>query len=90
MRAPRTDQQRMASAYQGTIEAVLAMVLCAGGGYWIDQRFGTEPFGLFGGMVLGFACFMVRMWRMRGLMTAGPPTAGPTDEAETKDTPDSR
>jgi F0F1-type ATP synthase assembly protein I len=72
VRAPQTDQQRMASAYQGAIEAVLAVVICALGGYWLDGRFGIAPWGIFGGMGIGFAAFMVRMWRLRALMNPAP------------------
>lgn len=84
MRAPQTDQQRMASAYQGAIEAVLAVVICTLGGYWLDRRFEMAPWGIFGGMVLGFSAFMVRMWRLRRLMTP------PTDIQSEDEPPDPR
>jgi F0F1-type ATP synthase assembly protein I len=80
VRAPRTAQQRMASAYQGAIEAVLAVVICTGGGYWIDTRFETAPVGLFVGLALGFTSFLVRLWRLRGLMVE--PTNDSDDETK--------
>jgi F0F1-type ATP synthase assembly protein I len=75
----------MSSAYQGAIEAVLAVVICALAGYWIDSRFGSAPWGIFGGMGLGFAAFMVRMWRLRALMTPQP-----DDETRKPEPPESR
>lgn len=59
----------LAAAYQGAVEAVLAVVIAAGAGYWIDSRFDTSPVGLLIGVTLGFAAFFLRLWRMRDLMT---------------------
>lgn len=74
----RTAQQGMASAYQGAVEAVLAVVISGLGGYWVDRRFGTEPTGFLVGMAIGFAAFGLRMWRMRNLMgTTGTDKDGP-------------
>jgi F0F1-type ATP synthase assembly protein I len=84
VRAPQTDQQRMASAYQGAIEAVLAVVICTLGGWWLERRLEIAPWGIFGGMTLGFAAFMVRMWRLRKLMT--PPQSSQSED----EPPDSR
>lgn len=64
----RTAQQRMASAYQGTIESVVAVGISGLAGYWVDRRFGTEPTGFLVGMTIGFAAFVLRIWRMRKLM----------------------
>lgn len=64
----RTAQQGMASAYQGAVEAVLAVVISGLAGTWVDRRFGTEPTGFLVGMAIGFAAFGLRMWRMRNLM----------------------
>jgi F0F1-type ATP synthase assembly protein I len=55
----------MASAYQGAIEAVVAMVICALAGWWIDGRLGSAPVGLLLGMALGFAAFLVRLLRIK-------------------------
>ena len=79
----QTAQQGMASAYQGAVEAVLAVVISGLAGTWVDRRFGTEPTGFLVGMAIGFAAFGLRMWRMRNLMgTTGTETTG------TKDGPD--
>lgn len=62
---PHASKRSMASAYQGAIEAVVAMVICALAGWWIDGRLGSGPIGLFAGMVLGFTAFLVRLLRIK-------------------------
>jgi F0F1-type ATP synthase assembly protein I len=62
---PHAAKRGMASAYQGAIEAVAAMVLCALAGWWIDGRLGSEPIGLFAGMGIGFAAFLLRLLRIQ-------------------------
>ncbi|MCC6640920.1 MAG: AtpZ/AtpI family protein [Deltaproteobacteria bacterium] len=66
----------MAAAYQGAVEAVLAVVIATLVGYWVDGRLGTSPAFLLLGLALGFAAFFVRLWRMRDLMS-GPRGEGP-------------
>lgn len=61
------DRRRGIAAYQGALEAVLAIVITAGIGYWADQRFGTAPRWLILGTCLGFAAFVLRLFRMRKL-----------------------
>lgn len=61
------ERRRGIAAYQGALEAVLAIVITAGIGYWADQRFGTEPRWLILGTCLGFAAFVLRLFRMRKL-----------------------
>lgn len=56
-----------AKAYQGTVEAVVALLIAMGLGYWADQKLGTAPRWLLVGVVLGFAAFVLRLWRMRRL-----------------------
>ncbi len=60
--------RRGAKAYQAALEAVFAIPIAGGLGYWADTRFGTEPILLFVGLALGFATFVVRLARMRKLM----------------------
>ena len=57
-----------AKAYQAALEAVVAIPVAGGLGYWADTRFGTDPTLLLVGLVLGFATFVVRIWRMRSLV----------------------
>jgi F0F1-type ATP synthase assembly protein I len=78
MTGPSPDQQseerrRGIAAYQGALEAVLAIVITAGIGYWADQRFGTAPRWLILGTCLGFAAFVLRLFRMRKLFEGAPP-----------------
>lgn len=67
-----------ARAYQGALEAVFAIPIAGGLGYWADTHFGTGPIGLIAGLALGFATFVVRLVRMRSLVE----DAGEADESE--------
>jgi F0F1-type ATP synthase assembly protein I len=60
--------RRGARAYQAALEAVFAIPIAGGLGYWADSRFGTEPTLLIVGLALGFATFVVRLMRMRKLV----------------------
>jgi F0F1-type ATP synthase assembly protein I len=57
-----------AKAYQGALEAVFAIPIALGLGYWADTRFGTSPILLLVGLALGFVTFVVRLSRMRKLV----------------------
>jgi F0F1-type ATP synthase assembly protein I len=70
----RSLGRRAASAYQGAIEAVIAVVITTGAGYWLDQRFETSPTFLFVGLGIGFCSFVLRLWRLRPLMEPPPGT----------------
>ena len=78
---PLAAKRSMASAYQGAIEAVAAMALCVVVGWWIDRRFGSEPWGLFLGMGFGFAAMLLRLLRIK-TPTIGRPSLEPRDEAD--------
>lgn len=64
----QTDRQRQArrqgQAYQAAFEAVVAILIAAGLGYWVDGRFDTAPWGLLIGTALGFASFVLRLLRL--------------------------
>jgi F0F1-type ATP synthase assembly protein I len=62
------------AAYQGAVEAVFAILVAAGIGYWADQRFESSPLYLFIGLAIGFAAFVLRVVRMRP--TQAPPLGG--------------
>jgi F0F1-type ATP synthase assembly protein I len=64
--------KRISGVYQGSVEAVLALLIAMGLGYWADERFGTDPWLLTLGTVLGFAAMVLRIWRMRGLVEDPP------------------
>lgn len=60
--------RRGAKVYQGALEAVFAIPIAGGLGYWADRHFGTDPVLLIGGLALGFATFVLRLARMRTLV----------------------
>jgi F0F1-type ATP synthase assembly protein I len=60
--------RRGARAYQGALEAVLSIPIGMGLGYLVDRFFGTGPVFLFLGLALGFASFVMRISRLRGLV----------------------
>lgn len=60
--------RRGAKAYQAALEAVFAIPVAGGLGYWADAHFGTTPILLLVGLVLGFASFVMRIVRMRKLV----------------------
>ena len=39
--------------YQLGISIVIPLIICIGGGIWLDDRFGTSPRFVFGGIVVG-------------------------------------
>jgi len=56
--------RRKGLAYQGASEAVFAIPVATGIGYWLDGRFGTSPYLLILGAALGFAAFVTRLLRL--------------------------
>jgi F0F1-type ATP synthase assembly protein I len=71
-----SEVRRGIAAYQGALEAVLAIVIAIGVGYWADKHFGTEPRWLIVGTCIGFGSFVLRLWRMRKLFEDTPPGSG--------------
>ena len=61
------ERRRGIAAYQGALEAVLAIVIAAGAGFWADRHFGTAPRWLIVGTCVGFGSFVLRLFRMRNL-----------------------
>lgn len=59
-----TATQQKGAAYQGALEAVFAVLIGAGLGYWADDYFGSEPLFLLVGVVVGFAAFVLRLLRL--------------------------
>ena len=57
--------REQAATYQAAFEAVLAVPISTGIGYWVDQEFETAPVGLGIGAVIGFAAMVLRLVRMR-------------------------
>jgi F0F1-type ATP synthase assembly protein I len=65
---PQSERERTARrqglAYQGAFEAVFAILIGAGLGYWADEYFETSPRWLLIGVVVGFAAFVLRLLRL--------------------------
>ena len=76
----RDEKERSArsqgAAYQGALEAVFAILIAGGIGYWADGRFGTSPWLLLLGFGIGFASFVLRLFRLGRQLRAGEPPAG--------------
>jgi len=63
------------AAYQGALEAVFAILIAGGLGYWADRHFGTSPKLLILGFVIGFGSFVLRLFRLGRRLNAGVPPA---------------
>jgi F0F1-type ATP synthase assembly protein I len=60
----RLRARRQGLAYQGAFEAVVAILIAMGAGYWVDTRYETSPYGLLIGTAVGFASFVLRLLRL--------------------------
>ena len=56
--------RRQGLAYQGAFEAVAAIPIATGIGYWIDTSQDTDPYGVVIGAVIGFSAFVLRLVRL--------------------------
>ena len=93
-RSPVTDRQdekqpqagqgrRQGAVYQGAFEAVIALLIAIGFGYWLDGYFDTAPWLLLVGTAIGFASFTVRLIRLgRWMKAENPDEAGQDDESD--------
>ena len=71
------------AAYEGAMEAVFAILIAVGLGYWADEHFETGPRYLIVGAILGFAAFVLRLLRMSELVEAAAKTGkGPETSAQ--------
>jgi len=59
---------RKGAAYEGAFEAVLAILVGLGLGWWADSYFGTDPIGLVVGVIVGFGAFVLRLLRLQRLL----------------------
>jgi len=59
---------RKGAAYEGAFEAIIAILVGLGLGYWADHYFGTDPIGLIVGVVVGFGAFVLRLLRLQRLL----------------------
>ena len=71
------NARRQGAAYQGALEAVFAILIGGGIGYWADRHFGTSPWLLVAGFAIGFGSFVLRLIQLGRQLRAGePPAAG--------------
>jgi F0F1-type ATP synthase assembly protein I len=65
---PRQEKEfqarRQGAVYQGAFEAVIAILISAGIGYWLDGYLDTAPVLLLIGIAVGFVSFTVRLIRL--------------------------
>jgi F0F1-type ATP synthase assembly protein I len=72
--------KRQGLAYQGALEAVFAILIAGGIGYWADGYFGTSPWLLILGFVIGFGSFVLRLVRLGRRLNADLPPANVTPD----------
>jgi F0F1-type ATP synthase assembly protein I len=63
--------RRQGAVYQGAFEAVIALLIAVGFGFWLDSYFDTAPWLLLIGTAIGFASFTVRLMRLGRWMKDG-------------------
>lgn len=66
----------MGAAYQGAMEAVFAIVVATAAGYWADGYFGTSPWCVLLGATIGFAAFVLRLYRLGTALNPPPSEPG--------------
>jgi ATP synthase protein I len=66
---------RDGAAYQGALEAVFAILIGGGIGYWADGHFGTSPWLLILGLAFGFGSFVLRLFQLGRRLNASAPPA---------------
>jgi len=74
----QSTSREAAAAYQGAVEAVFAVLIAGGIGYWADSYFETSPRYLFLGLGVGFGSFVLRLWRL-GRKLQGPDAGAKQD-----------
>jgi F0F1-type ATP synthase assembly protein I len=60
--------RKRGKAYQSVMEAVFAIPIGGGIGWFLGGRLGSETVGLLIGLGFGFATFIIRLTRMRGMV----------------------
>jgi F0F1-type ATP synthase assembly protein I len=87
-RGSRRLSRRGAKAYQWAMEGAFAVPIAMGLGYWADTYFGTSPYLLLVGAVVGFGALVRRLMRLRPLVEAGDDEDGPQtreDDPQTRE-----
>ena len=77
------QNRRQGAVYQGAFEAVIALLIAVGIGYWLDGYFDTAPWLLLIGTAIGFTSFTVRLMRLgRWMKGKNSGDSAETDESE--------
>ncbi len=77
------QNRRQGAVYQGAFEAVIALLIAVGFGFWLDSYFDTAPWLLLIGTAIGFASFTVRLIRLgRWMKGEDSDDSAETDESE--------
>jgi len=71
---------RAGKAYQRAVEAVLAIPIGIGIGYFVDGRLDSSPVGMVVGAAFGFAAFVRRLVSMRSLVDDASGTDGSNEK----------
>ena len=58
------NTRRVGGAYQGALEATLAVVISVLAGVWVDTKLDTSPAFLLTGLAVGFGAFILRLTRL--------------------------
>ena len=80
-RVERLSGRSGGGAYEGAFEAVGAILIATGFGYWFDQHYETTPAGLLVGAGIGFAAFVLRLVRLGKQLHGDPNEATGADPA---------
>ncbi|MEM7409906.1 MAG: AtpZ/AtpI family protein [Myxococcota bacterium] len=89
--ARQIEARRQGAAYQGAFEAVVAILIAAGVGYWADTRFDSSPVGLLIGTAIGFGSFVLRLLRLGNQLqeiSESEASGGSADSGSTNDRAD--
>ncbi|MCH2172606.1 AtpZ/AtpI family protein [Myxococcota bacterium] len=84
-RRPTTSRSSLGPAYQGAVEAGLAIVISVGFGLWADTRFDTSPVGLLVGLAIGMGAFALRITRLLRGMNGAPPGPSGSDSGRERE-----
>ncbi len=69
-------------AYEGAFEAVGSILVATALGYWFDQHYETTPIGVLVGAAIGFAAFVLRLFRLGRHLHPEEPEAEPGTETD--------
>ncbi len=73
------------AAYEGALEAVFAILIATGLGYWADRKLDTAPVAMIVGAVIGFCAFVLRLMRLRPPPEPSPSDAGGSEDSAPRD-----